>query len=98
MKILYLGSRNGTSSYRANALLRLGHEVRLLDPNEFISGVPLAGAWQRYLGAVGLVSKVRRGIVHRINEFKLRPHLGGFRRVGAARTGGGTEEGCTSDN
>jgi spore maturation protein CgeB len=68
MRILYLGSKNGTSSHRANALLRLGHEVRLLDPNEFISGVPLAGAWQRYLGAVGLVSKVRSGIVHRIKS------------------------------
>jgi spore maturation protein CgeB len=63
MKILYLGSKGGTSSQRAHALLRLGHEVQLLDPSKFVSRIPLAGAWQRYLGAVGLASRVRSGVM-----------------------------------
>ena len=40
MKILYLGSKGGTSSQRAHALLRLGHEVQLLDPSKFVSEDP----------------------------------------------------------
>jgi hypothetical protein len=68
MRVLYLGSRYGTSRHRADALQRLGHEVELLDPGEFISAVPLSGAWQRYLGAVGLASRVRSGIMRRVKR------------------------------
>ena len=70
MRILYLGSKSGTSRQRADALQRLGYEVQLLDPSEFVSGVLLAGAWQRYLGAMGLVNRVRRGIVRRVKGSK----------------------------
>jgi hypothetical protein len=66
MKILYLGSDRGTSKHRADALVRLGHEVEVLNPAAFIREVPLAGVWQRYLGAVGLASRVKAGILSRV--------------------------------
>jgi spore maturation protein CgeB len=67
MKILYLGSKTGTSEHRASALKRLGHDVLLIDPLDFISGVPLTGPWRRYLGAVGLMSRVRTGVLGLVN-------------------------------
>lgn len=36
MKILYIGSNAGTSKHRADALVRLGHQVKLIDPDSFI--------------------------------------------------------------
>ena len=66
MKILYLGSDHGTSKHRADALVRLGHEIRLVDPSLFLRGIPLAGAWHRYLGAIGLAAKVRTGVLSRV--------------------------------
>jgi spore maturation protein CgeB len=68
MKILYLGSKKGTSAHRANALMRLGHEVLLIDPSDFVSGVPLAGPWQRYMGAVGLASRIRTRILRSVKS------------------------------
>jgi hypothetical protein len=66
MKILYLGSDQGTSKHRADSLVRLGHEVELLNPAAFVRGVPLAGPWQRYLGAIGLAAKVKNAILSRV--------------------------------
>ncbi|MBS1801938.1 MAG: glycosyltransferase [Acidobacteria bacterium] len=66
MKILYLGSDQGTSKHRADALLRLGHEVEILNPVKFVSGVPLAGAIHRYLGGIGLVSKVQTQVLQSV--------------------------------
>ena len=66
MKILYLGSEHGTSKHRADALVRLGHEVDLLNPASFVRGLPLVGPWQRYLGAIGLASRVKAGILSRV--------------------------------
>lgn len=42
MKILYIGVREGNSLNRAEALGRLGHEVRLIDPFEFLPRGKLA--------------------------------------------------------
>ena len=67
MKILYLGSESGTSRQRAEALIRLGHEVELLDPATFIRGVPLVGVLHRYLGGIGLAAKVKAGILSRVS-------------------------------
>jgi len=67
MKILYLGSSHGTSKQRADALVRLGHQLELLDPSAFVRRVPFAGAWQRYLGAAGLSAKVKAGILSKVD-------------------------------
>ncbi len=56
MKILYLGSDQGTAGHRANALRRLGHDVTIVNPSQGVSRIPLNGPWRRYLGSVGLAS------------------------------------------
>jgi len=66
VKTLYLGSKTGTSGYRANALRRLGHEVEIVDPRDAIWRLPLMGAWQRYLGSVGLASLIRTRVLDRL--------------------------------
>lgn len=68
MKILYLGSRSGTSEYRANALKRLGHEVLSVDPSHFIAGIPLAAHWWRYMGGIGLTSRVRSELLRLVKD------------------------------
>ena len=68
MKILYLGSDHGTSKHRADALIRLGHQIELIDPRACIAGIPLTGPWQRYLGSVGLAAKVKAGILSRVKS------------------------------
>ena len=65
MKILYLGSNQGTSKHRSDALTRLGHDVEVMNPAQFISGVPLAGVIHRYLGGFGLVGKVKSQVLRR---------------------------------
>jgi spore maturation protein CgeB len=59
MKVLYLGSKSGTSGHRANALRRLQHEVDILDFGDILPRVPLLGVWERYLGSIGLTSLLR---------------------------------------
>jgi spore maturation protein CgeB len=68
MKILYLGSDHGTSMHRVDALLRLGHSVEILNPAKFLSGVPLAGAVQRYLGGIGLVKRVQCEVMRHLKN------------------------------
>jgi spore maturation protein CgeB len=68
MNIFYLGSNNGTSKHRADALLRLGHSVEILNPASLVSGVPFAGAVQRYLGGVGLVNRVQTEVMRRVRH------------------------------
>ena len=36
LKIFYVGEKSGTALHRANALSRLGHEVEICNPNEFL--------------------------------------------------------------
>ena len=36
LRILYLGMDDGTSSHRAHAIRRLGHDVEILDPSSFL--------------------------------------------------------------
>jgi hypothetical protein len=67
MKVLYLGAETGTSGHRLNALLRLGHDVQVVDPWICSPKVPLSGVWRRYLGSVGLASLVRKRILERLN-------------------------------
>ncbi len=58
MRILYLGRRTGTSYHRAEALRRLGHEVRTLNPRRvLVNKVPgltqfWLSRWIRYTGAL----------------------------------------------
>jgi spore maturation protein CgeB len=66
MKILYLGFEKGTSGHRANALRRLGHEVRVISPWHLAPKLPLVPFWQRYLGSVGLASLIRNRVLDKL--------------------------------
>lgn len=63
MKILYLGTKAGTSEHRADALRRLGHEVLVIDAHQFVHKVRFLSLRWRYLGAVGLLGRVRAGVM-----------------------------------
>ncbi len=60
MKILYVGGEATTSGHRIGAMRRLGHEVRVLDPNSVIPSNRLIGKWKWYTGSFGLAEIVRR--------------------------------------
>lgn len=54
MNILYLGPASGTSMHRANALIRLGHAVLLIDPNDFLPKNRITSKWVFETGALFL--------------------------------------------
>ena len=66
MKILYLGFETGTSGHRANAMRRLGHEVRVISPGHLVPRLPLMLPWQRYFGSVGLASLIRKRVLDKL--------------------------------
>lgn len=68
MKILYLGNRFITSGHRVSALERLGHQVQVIDPGPAISGIPLAAYWWRYVGGIGLTSRVHREVWRQVKD------------------------------
>jgi spore maturation protein CgeB len=63
LSILYIGYDGGTSRHRADALRRLGHEVRLLDITSFLGRGRIAEFWNFHTGALGLGGIVRRGVL-----------------------------------
>lgn len=52
--ILYIGPDSGTSRHRAAALRRLGHEVFLVDPWQYVPKLPLIYHWFHHTGAMWL--------------------------------------------
>ena len=64
MRILYLGSKDGTSGHRANALTRLQHQVELLDIADILPDSRILGVWERYFGSIGLASFVQARILN----------------------------------
>ncbi len=74
LRILYLGSKYGTSGHRAEALRRLGHQVELLDPWDFLPAARFprkvisklafelgAGAFEPYVRTRVLASAAQHG-------------------------------------
>ena len=53
MRIVYLGSSGGTSTHRANALVRLGHQVEGIDPRAWLPTGRWVGPWMYRAGGVG---------------------------------------------
>lgn len=73
MKILYLGPETGTAIHRINALRRLGHDARSLDPWTPVDNLPLVperltDAWVVRTGCVGLAGLVERWLFRRIGR------------------------------
>lgn len=66
LRIAYVGPSagvsGGTSLQRARALERLGHDVALVDPFDYIGHSVWAGRWLHHAGAFGLGLKIDRPI------------------------------------
>lgn len=68
MRILYLGSRSGTSLHRAAALERLGHTVTLIDPRELLLSSRVIDKWIWETGGLLLEDYVRRRVLSLIGQ------------------------------
>lgn len=68
MRVLYLGSIDGTSRQRADALERLGHSVRRIDPREFVPGGRIASKLHYETGGSLCSRHVARAILARIGN------------------------------
>ncbi|MBW4583129.1 MAG: glycosyltransferase [Tildeniella nuda ZEHNDER 1965/U140] len=66
-KILYLGSNSGTSKHRADALVRLEHQVEIIDPWGFFPQSVLLRKLQFDTGMPWLGHYVRRRILRTLN-------------------------------
>lgn len=70
MNILYLGQGNGTSKNRANALVRLGHNVQIIDPASFLPKNRLLAKWQYETGGLFLENYIRRQVLSSLEKDK----------------------------
>ena len=67
-RILYVGSNSGTSKHRVDALIRLGHQVNLIDPNSFLPKNWFVSRWQHETGGIFLENIVRNKILNYLNS------------------------------
>jgi spore maturation protein CgeB len=67
MKVLYLGPNSGTSKHRANAIRRIGHNVRIVDPELFVPTGRLLSKLHWETGGVLCESDVLRGLLNEID-------------------------------
>jgi spore maturation protein CgeB len=70
LKILFLGADGGDSLKRAQALRRLGHEVKLLNPYSLFPFKNFVGKLIYYTGAPLLESYLKKRITPIINKLK----------------------------
>jgi spore maturation protein CgeB len=67
LSILYLGVDHGTSRHRVNALRRLGHTVRVVDPEGLIP-YPAVGYWMHRGKGIFLGGSARRRVLKAIGS------------------------------
>lgn len=70
LRILYLGYGSGTSLHRANALKRLGHDVKLVETESFMPKGRLASRFHRETGCLFLGSSYAERINQEISNFE----------------------------
>ncbi|PSB45437.1 glycosyltransferase family 1 protein [Cyanosarcina cf. burmensis CCALA 770] len=68
MNILYLGQAYGTSKHRVDALFRLGHNIKIVDPDSFLSKNILLPKWQWKTGGFFLENYIRRKVLSSIEK------------------------------
>jgi hypothetical protein len=68
MKILWIGSRLWGSAQRANACVRLGHQVELLDPRQLLPRSPWVDRIAWNIGGELFDATVRQRLLRRIGE------------------------------
>ena len=66
MRIVYIGSCSGTSGHRVNAMRRLGHDVRVIDPWPVVQALPGMLTWSYRSGWLFVAEIVARHILHRL--------------------------------
>jgi spore maturation protein CgeB len=70
VNILYLGSNQGTAGHRKEAMVRLGHQVHVIDPASLFPASRFIGQWRRHTGGLGLVEIVRKRVLRSLEEAK----------------------------
>ena len=68
MNILYLGPNSGTTKHRANALVRLGHQVEIVDPAEFLPQNRFLAKVNWETGYVYTEALIRRKVLEQIGD------------------------------
>ena len=68
LKLLYLGESSGTSRHRFEALRRLGHEVRLVEPRTAFFHNAWLGAWAFKTGSFGLEALIHNYVRREIGD------------------------------
>jgi spore maturation protein CgeB len=68
LNILYIGANYGTSKHRYLALQRLGHDVFMVDPFDYIPSNKWVGKWVYETGAWGFAGRVRKNVLESIKE------------------------------
>ncbi len=63
MRILYLGDNRGTSRHRADTLVRLGHQVHVVDPAHALPESGIVSAWAFKTGGLFLSGIVERQVL-----------------------------------
>ena len=62
-RILYIGEETGTSLHRANALRRLGHQVKVIWPERIVGMNRLVDKWAWHTGGLFLEGLLRRRVM-----------------------------------
>lgn len=68
MDILYLGPNSGTSKHRANALIRLGHKIKFIDPDSFLPDNRWFHQWKWTTGGLFLEKYIRNQVILNIGK------------------------------
>lgn len=68
MRIAYMGPNWGTSRHRADALRRLGHDVRIVDPWDYLGPSRLMGGWIHRAGAFGVHMLIDKPVFRRVQH------------------------------
>ena len=66
MRIAYIGPARGTSLHRARALERLGHEVQIIDPWDWLGRSKWVSRWLFYAGGFGSDWLISRRIINSV--------------------------------
>jgi spore maturation protein CgeB len=70
LSILYLGQNSGTSGHRVLALRRLGHQVLVIDPRQFLPGNKAIDYWLHHTGALLLGGWIRQRVIQTIGSLE----------------------------
>jgi spore maturation protein CgeB len=66
--ILFLGPDSGTSRHRVRAMMRLGHQVTVVNPQAFLPSSPLIEKWLWEVGGSGFQGQVSKGVLQSIRS------------------------------